>query len=418
MRLDLVVIGLGYVGLPLARLAGAAGLSVAGYDLSPTVVDNLGRGRSSTPDVAPAEVAAMLAAGFQATTDPAVLDAADTVVICVPTGLTSDGDPDLGHVRAAAHTVACRLRPGMLVVLESTSYPGTTDEVLRPILERGSGLRAGEDFHLGFSPERIDPGNRRYGPRNTPKVVSGHTPLCAKHVAAFYQDLVDTVIVASGTREAEMAKLLENTHRLVNIALVNEVAVFCRQLGIDVWDVLHCAATKPYGYAPFTPGPGVGGHCIPVDPRYLLSKAESAGFTFSLVNAALQVTERMPEYIADRAVELLAEAGGLAGAEVLLLGVTYKPDVPDLRGSPAFAVAEALRRRGADLRFHDPFAAEFVVAGAPVPRELDLAAGLGRADLTILLQNHRCYQPNRLARAARLLFDTRGTVPGGSVAHL
>ncbi|WHT22850.1 nucleotide sugar dehydrogenase [Crossiella sp. CA-258035] len=418
MPLDLVVIGLGYVGLPLARLAGATGLAVAGYDLSPSVVAQLNQGRPTTPDVAPAEVSALLATGFQATTDPAVIAAADTVVICVPTGLTSDGSPDPGPLRAAAETVAARLRPGMLVVLESTSYPGTTDEVLRPILERGSGLRAGEDFHLGFSPERIDPGNRRYGLRNTPKVVSGHTPLCAKHVAAFYQDLVDTVVIASGTREAEMAKLLENTFRLVNIALVNEVAVFCRQAGIDVWDVLHCAASKPYGFAAFTPGPGVGGHCIPVDPRYLLSKAESTGFEFSLVNAAFQANERMPDYVAERAADLLADSGGLAGAEVLLLGVTYKPDVPDLRGSPAFAVVEALRRRGADLSYHDPHTSRFVVADVPVPRELDLAAALGRAELTILLQDHRCYQPSRLARAARLLFDTRGTVPGGSVAHL
>ena len=276
---DLVVVGLGYVGLPLLARARETGMSIAGFDVSAAVVAGLNAGRSHIADVPDSAVADMVAAGFRASTDPALIAEADTVVLCVPTGLT-DGSPDLSAVRAAARSVGARLRPNTLVVLESTSYPGTTEDVVRPVLEAVSGLRAGEDFHLVYSPERIDPGNPCFGVRNTPKVVAGVTPLCAKHGVAFYGRFVDTLVVSRGTREAEMAKLLENTYRYVNIALVNEVALFCDRTGIDVWDVLHCAGTKPFGFAPFQPGPGVGGHCIPVDPVYLDKAAESAGFAF------------------------------------------------------------------------------------------------------------------------------------------
>ncbi|MDQ3786170.1 MAG: nucleotide sugar dehydrogenase, partial [Actinomycetota bacterium] len=312
---------MGYVGTPLAVAAKRAGLRTAGLDVDETVVDGLMAGRSHVAGVSDAEVAAMVAAGFTAGTDPEVVAGADTVVICVPTGLTADRTPDLGPLRAASTDVGRHLRPGALVVLESTGFPGTTEEVVLPILERHSGLVAGEDFYLAFAPERIDPGNTRFGLGNTPKVVGGHTPLCAKYCATFYSRFVDTVVVARGTREAELAKLLENTYRYVNIALVNEFARYCDATGVDVWDVLYCAGTKPFGFAAFTPGPGVGGHCIPVDPLYLTSRAEADGFTFSLVEAAKKVNDDAPAHVLRRAGELL---GDVRGASVLFLGVTYK----------------------------------------------------------------------------------------------
>ncbi|GAB2773463.1 nucleotide sugar dehydrogenase [Amycolatopsis magusensis] len=412
----LVVVGLGYVGLPLARQACRAGVPTTGLDIDEPLVSSLNAGRSPVHGVTGDDLAHMLATGFRATSDDAVLATAETVVICVPTGLTPQGKPDLRAVRSAARAVAGRLRPGTLVVLESTSFPGTTEEVVRPILESGSGLVAGEDFHLVYSPERIDPGNARYGIANTPKVIGGLTPLCAKHGVAFYGGLVDTVVVARGTREAEMSKLLENTYRFVNIALVNEMAVFCDRMNIDVWDVLDCAATKPFGFAPFRPGPGIGGHCIPVDPLYLTSKAQREGFSFSLVSAARQVNDGMPEYVARRADAILAD--GLNGAEVLLLGVTYKPDVPDVRESPAIAVAEAFAERGARLRYHDPYIDRFEVDSVALDRVEDLPAALAAADLTVLLQDHECYESALLAREARCLLDTRGRVAGHHVRLL
>lgn len=298
---DLAVVGLGYVGLPLAARAVEAGMRTVGVDSSTSVVVELTGGRSHVGDVDHATVARMGSAGFSATTDPAVLSSASVVVLCVPTGLTGAGQPDLSAVREAAATTADLVRPGTLVCLESTTHPGTTEDVLRPILEQRSGLRVGDDVHLAYSPERIDPGNVRFGVHNTPKVVSGCTPLCAKHAEAFYERLVDPIVVAGGTREAETAKLLENSYRYVNIAMVNELAMFCDRSGIDIWDVLSCAGTKPFGFAPFQPGPGAGGHCIPVDPRYLESTASQGGFTFSTLRAAREVDERMPQHVVDRA---------------------------------------------------------------------------------------------------------------------
>ncbi|WP_447008209.1 nucleotide sugar dehydrogenase [Saccharothrix isguenensis] len=415
MSFDLVVVGVGYVGLPLAAAATAAGMAVAGYDTNPDVVRTLTEGRSHVLDVSSTELRAMRARGFTPTADPSVIAEADVVVICVPTGLGADGRPDLGAVRAAAETVSDHLRPGTLVVLESTSFPGTTDEVLRPILER-HGLVAGEDFPLGYSPERVDPGNRQYGIRNTPKVVSGHTPLCAKHCATFYTRFVDTVVVARGTREAEMAKLLENTYRYVNIALVNEIAVFCDRLGVDVWDVLHCAATKPFGFQSFTPGPGVGGHCIPIDPRYLLDKARREGARLGVVEAARRVDAAMPSYVVGRAVRLLIREGlPVAGARILLLGVSYKADVPDTRESAAFRIADELRALGAVVGYHDPMAGDVPALGPPVA---DLDSALRTSDATVLLVAHSGYDLGHLARKARLLLDVTGSVPGGEVMRL
>ena len=418
MGCDLVVVGLGYVGLPLARAAGAAGLTVAGLDVSDQVVDGLCAGRSHIQDISDRDVAQMLTAGFTATTDPAVLAAAETVVICVPTALAADGTPDLGPLLQASTTLAAHLRPGTLVVVESTSSPGTTDELIRPILER-AGLVAGSDFYLAYSPERIDPGNHAFRIPNTPKVVGGHTPLCAKRCAAFYEHFVDAVVIAGGTREAELAKLLENTYRNVNIALVNEFAMYCHGQGIDVWDVLRCAATKPFGFQSFRPGAGVGGHCIPVDPVYLMHQAGADGFTFRTVATAQQVNHEMPAHVARRVTGLLGDAGcSIAGAEVLLLGVSYKPDVADLRESPATAVARCLAGLGATVRFHDPYVDRFPVEGADLPRVADPYRAAAHADISVLLQGHHAYSVDRLSSVAKLLFDTTGQASGECVVRL
>jgi nucleotide sugar dehydrogenase len=416
VTIDLVVVGVGYVGLPLAYHAHAAGLSVVGYDIADDVVDGLAAGRSHVADVSDDQVATMLAGGFLPTTDPAHIAAADTVVLCLPTGLDSRGRPDLAPLCSAARTVAERLRPGTLVVLESTSFPGTTDDVLRPILESG-GLTAGADFQLAYSPERIDPGNPHFDVTNTPKIVSGYTSLCAKHCAAFYDRFVDSVVVADGLREAEMAKLLENTYRYVNIALVNELAAFCHELDIDVWDVLRCAGTKPFGFQAFRPGPGIGGHCIPVDPMYLVAKAHAEGFSFGLVEAARKVNSAMPGYLASRAADLLVSLRK-DRPQVLLLGVTYKADVADVRESPAIELARELAALGFDVAFHDPHVPAFPPIGVDVPKAVDLPAALRTADLTILLQRHRCYDLTQLGRDTNRLLDATGAVPGEHVVRL
>jgi UDP-N-acetyl-D-glucosamine dehydrogenase len=416
---DLLVIGLGYVGLPLAREASIAGLKVAGFDLNETVVIQLNSGISHVDDVPNADMAEMISRGFYATTLQAEIGAPDTVVICVPTPLSSDGIPDLAAVRGASELAGSILRPGMLVVLESTSYPGTTDEVVRPLLEKISGLSAGADFWLAFSPERIDPGNKRYGLRNTPKVVGGYTCECTDVAARFYSKLCDEVIKARSSREAEMAKLLENTYRHVNIALVNEMAAFSHELGVDLWDAIRCASTKPFGFQPFYPGPGVGGHCIPIDPNYLSYKVRSLGYPFRFVELAQEINQRMPLYIADRAAELLNQhAKPMKGAQVLLLGVTYKSDISDTRESPIPAIARRLLARGAQLAYHDPYVPEWHVDGTQVRRTDDLEDEIKAADLVIFLQDHRVYDLDLITRASSLVLDTRGRLTGSSVATL
>ena len=300
MNTDALIIGLGYVGLPLAREASIAGFKVVGFDLDSTVVTNLNSGRSHVDTVSDTDVAQMVAAGFQATNLETEIGQPDTIVICVPTPLSPDGIPDLAAVRGAATLAGRILSNGTLVVLESTSYPGTTDEVVRPLLEKISGLNAGMDFSLVFSPERIDPGNPVYGLRNTPKVIGGYTTACADAAARFYGKLCNQIVRAKSTREAEMAKLLENTYRHINIALVNEMAVFCHELGVDLWDAINCAATKPFGFQAFYPGPGVGGHCIPIDPNYLSYKVRALGYPFRFVELAQEINQRMPTYVADR----------------------------------------------------------------------------------------------------------------------
>jgi UDP-N-acetyl-D-glucosamine dehydrogenase len=416
---DLLVIGLGYVGLPLAREAAASGLTVVGYDLNAEIVAGLNAGRSHIGDIPPGDVAGMLGKGFRATCLEAELGEPETVVICVPTPLSPDSGPDLSAVRGAVEVTGRILRPGMLVVLESTTYPGTTDEIVRPLLEKASGLTAGVDFSLAFSPERIDPGNPDFSVRNTPPVVGGQTSSCADVAVRFYEKLCDQVVRARSAREAEMTKLLENTYRHVNIALVNEMAIFCRELGVDLRDAIRCAATKPFGFQAFHPGPGVGGHCIPIDPNYLSYKVRTLGYPFRFVELAQEINSRMPVYTVDRAVELVNSRGkSMKGARVLLLGVTYKRDVADQRESPVRPVARKLRSRGAVLTYHDPYVDEWRLDGEPVRRAADLDAEIAQADLVILLQDHSVYDLDRIARDAQLVLDTRGRVEGPDVEFL
>jgi UDP-N-acetyl-D-glucosamine dehydrogenase len=417
---DAVIMGMGYVGLPLAREAQSAGLSVVGLDVSLEVVDGLNQGRSHIDDLADSDIAEMLARGFFATGDPCQMRRARTIVICVPTPLASDGAPDLAPLRLAVRTVAEHFQPGTLVILESTTYPGTTDEEIRPILEAG-GMEAGKDFCLVFSPERIDPGNENFGPKNTPKVIGGHTSACADAAEAFYSQFIDTVVRTKGTREAEMAKLLENTYRHINIALVNEMARFCHELEIDLWDVIAAASTKPFGFQAFKPGPGVGGHCIPIDPNYLSHRVRARlGYPFRFVELAQEINASMPSYVARRIQDQLNRDGKpLRGSSVLLLGVTYKPNIADMRESPAIPLAKTLIHQGASLRFHDPLVKQFSVSGQDIPRIDHVDEALAVADICVLLQNHREYDVEAMSKVSRRFFDTRGvTRPAHNVQLL
>lgn len=428
MSVDLVVVGLGYVGLPLAQAACGAGLSVRGLDLNKEIVNGLNAGTSHVDDLSEADIATMLEQGFTATWDDAVLAEADTIVICVPTPLSPEGGPDLGAVLSATRAIAKHLHNGQLVVLESTTYPGTTDEDVRPILEAG-GLVAGVDFNLAFSPERIDPGNPVYGMTNTPKVVGGHTAECTERAAAFYGRFVTTVVKARGTREAEMAKLIENTYRHINIALVNEMAQFCKPLGIDVWDALNAAASKPFGFQAFFPGPGVGGHCIPIDPNYLSHRVKTLlGQPFRFVELAQEINAGMPTYVKRRIQDLLNQQGkSLKGSTVLLLGVTYKPDIADQRESPVRPLARDLIATGANVVFHDPYVPEWNIDnehGHPAASdrvlhsEDDAIDAAKRADIVVLLMPHKGYDLEAIAASSKQLLDTRGKLHGANVERL
>ena len=419
MTHDMAIIGLGYVGLPLAQQAARSGLEVVGFDVNAGMVDSLNAGTSHIDDLSDDDVREMLDLGFTASTDDAVLAESDAIVICVPTPLAEGNEPDLGAVRAATATIARRLRADHLVVLESTTYPGTTDEVVRPLLEEG-GLVAGTDFHLAFSPERVDPGNPVYGIANTPKVVGGHTAACTERAVAFYGRFIETVVPSSGTREAEMTKLLENTYRHINIALVNEMAQFCHELDIDLWEVIRNASTKPFGFQAFYPGPGVGGHCIPIDPNYLSYSVRSTlGYPFQFVELAQSINEQMPRYVVDRVASLLNDRSkALNGSTVLLLGVTYKPDIADQRESPAEPIAEQLLAKGVDLAFHDPHVERWTPGGVEVRKVDDLEGALASSDVTVLLQNHSSYDVDAIAAQATLLFDTRGATRDASIPRL
>ncbi|MFF4173232.1 nucleotide sugar dehydrogenase [Streptomyces sp. NPDC001744] len=413
MPADLAVIGLGHHGLPLAQAAAAAGFGTIGYDVDPRAAAELAAGRSPVEgSLTTPEIRRMLAGGFRPTADPAELGRVRTAVLCVPTPLGPDRTLDLSAVTDAARALAARLRPHTTVLLESPVPPGTTEGPLRDVLEAGSGLRAGRDFHLAYSPGRLDPGSRTHGYTGTPKVIGGLTPACTESAAAFYGRLTDKVVRARGPREAETVKLLETNFRHVNIALVNEMAVLCHELGVDVWDVIRCAETKPFGFQAFRPGPGVGGHGVPVD-------TVGAHRPLRLVELAGQVNERMPGYVVRRAATLLNEHGKSArGARVLLLGITYKPDLSDRQGSPADEIARRLMDLGAAVSYHDPHVPDWRVRDLPVPRADSLYEAAAHADLTVLLQHHRTYDLQGLSVKAQLLLDTRGAVPAGAAHRL
>ncbi|MET9957491.1 nucleotide sugar dehydrogenase [Streptomyces sp. NPDC006326] len=409
MPADLAVIGLGHLGLPLAQAAVAAGIETVGYDSGPATDSTL----------TAAEVRRMSAAGFRITTNPAELGRVRTAVICAPTQLGADRALDLGAVGEAGRTLAARLRPHTTVILESAAHPGVTEDYLRPVLEAGSGLRAGRDFHLAYSPSRHDPGNRTYGIANTPKVIGGLTPACTESAHAFYARLTEKVVRARGLREAETVQLLETNYRHVNIALMNEMAVLCHDLGVDLWDVIRCAETKPYGFQAFRPGPGVGGHSVPLDPNYLPHTTRTPGHPLRMVGLAQEINSRMPQYVIQRCATLLNEHGKSArGARVLLLGVTYKPDLADQEGSPAGEIASRLLDLGALISYHDPYIAGWRVRDQPVPRAESLYEAAANADLTVLLQHHRTYDLQGLAVKAQLLLDTRGASPAGAAHRL
>jgi UDP-N-acetyl-D-glucosamine dehydrogenase len=405
------VLGLGYVGLPLLLGIHRAGYPVIGYDADGAKVEGLSTGRSHLADVPDSEVRGLDGAEFAA--DPKALRRAEVMLICVPTPLT-ESSPDLSMVRLAAEQVALALTPGRLVILESTTYPGTTEEVVRPILEDMSKLALGHDYALAYSPERIDPGQRDHRLENTPKVVAGVTERCRELATSFYSQFVQQVVTTSTPREAEMAKLVENTFRQVNIALVNELAILAREMGVDIWEALQAAATKPFGYMPFWPGPGVGGHCISIDPSYLSWRAGAQlGYRSGFIEHANEVNNRMPEYVVARVGEALNDAGKpINGSRVLGIGVAYKPGVDDRRESPALAVLERLARKGAEISFHDPFVDEVEIAGE-VRRSVELEESVvADQDCVLILTPHAGIDYAGLVHTARLVFDTRGTTSG------
>jgi len=402
MPADLAVIGLGPYGLPLAQAAVAAGIPTIGYRTGP-----------EAGSLSAAEQRRMLAQGFRTTANAAELGRVRTAVICAPTPRGADGGLDLSQLETAARTLAARLRPHTTVILESPVPPGTTEGPLLRLLESGSGLRAGRDFHLAHSPSRVDPGNRDFSPANTPKVIGGLTPACTESAAAFYGRITDKVVRARGLREAETVQLLETNFRHVNIALVNEMAALCHDLGIDLWDVLRCAETKPFGFQAFRPGPGVGGHTVPQD------LTAHAGRTLRMAELAQEVNSRMPRYVVQRAAALLNEHGKSARrARVLLLGVTYKPDLADQQGAPAQEIAVRLMELGASVSYHDPHVPSWNVLDRPVPRADSLYEAAAEADLTVLLQQHRTYDLQGLSVKAQLLLDTRGATPTGAAHRL
>jgi len=413
--------GQGYVGLPLAQgLANTGRQSlVLGFDVFEHIVKNLNAGKSHIDDISDAELAVMLGQGYRATSNPADIALANTVVICVPTPLHDSGEPDLSYVVSATQLIADNMSPGTLVILESTTYPGTTEELVRPMLEKG-GRELDKDFYLAFSPERIDPGNKNFKITNTPKIVGGSSEESTKRALAFYEQFIETVVSAVGTREAETAKLLENTYRHINIALINEMAIFCNELGIDVWEVVRLASSKPYGFQAFYPGPGVGGHCIPVDPNYLSYEVKRRlGRPFRFIEMATDVNTGMPAYVVGRVQDILNDhSKSLRGANVLLLGMTYKPDIADMRESPSAEVAELLVEKGAITKYYDPHVEVFKHHDLVINGEKNLDAALEQADIVIVLQNHKAYDFDSIVKKSKVIFDTRGTLRAPNVVRL
>jgi UDP-N-acetyl-D-glucosamine dehydrogenase len=411
------VVGLGYVGLPLAVEFARAGFDTTGIELDARKVDAIAQGTSYIPDVPAAELARLVAEGtLRATTDFGVLAGLDTANICVPTPLRKTKDPDMSYIVSAVEQVAKALHAGMLVVLESTTYPGTTEELVQPMLEAG-GLRAGEDFFLAFSPERVDPGNPTFNTHNVPKVVGGVGPRSTELACALYGAAIETTVPVTSPRTAEMVKLLENTFRMVNIGLVNEIALMCDRLGLDVWEVVNAAATKPFGFIPFYPGPGLGGHCIPIDPFYLSWKAKQTGFDPRFIELAGQINGAMPHFVVDKIGDALnRHQKSINGSTILILGLAYKRDIDDMRESPSLDVMHLLHEKGARVCYADPYvptlAARAWHGGFDMATESLTAATIAAADCVAILTEHRSVDYDMVLRSARLIVDTRNAIAG------
>jgi UDP-N-acetyl-D-glucosamine dehydrogenase len=413
------VVGLGYVGLPLAVEMAKAGHRVVGIDISAEKVALVNAGESYIPDVPTEEMAPLVAAGLiTATTDFSRVAETDAVAICVPTPLNETKEPDTSFMEDAARAIAPHLRPDTLVTLESTTYPGTTEEVIQPILE-SAGRKVGVDMYLAFSPERVDPGNPVFQTRNTPKVVGGVTPACTEHAVALYGRYIDTIVPVSSTRIAEMSKLLENTFRGVNIALMNELLMLCERMDINLWEVIEAAKTKPFGFMPFYPGPGLGGHCIPIDPFYLSWKARQFDFRTEFIDLSGRINENMPYYVITRLMDAMNhQRKALAGSRVLMLGVAYKADIDDMRESPAIRIAELLFEKEAELVYHDPYVPSFKVGGHDVTRVDLTEAELEAADVVLVVTAHRSLDYDLIARTASLVLDTRNAMSGYPGEHI
>ena len=410
------VVGLGYVGLPLAVEKAKAGFRTIGFDVQKEKVDLVNAGHNYIGDVVDSDLAELVASGkLSATTDFSFIRDVDFVAICVPTPLDAHQQPDISYVESSARSIAKFLHKGMMVVLESTTYPGTTEELVRPILET-SGLKCGEDFYLGFSPERVDPGNLIYKTKNTPKVVGGLGADASEVISAMYEAVLQgKVFRASSPAVAEMTKILENTYRNINIGLINELAILCHKMGIDLWEVIEAAKTKPFGFTPFYPGPGLGGHCIPLDPYYLSWKAREYGFHTSMIESSMMINDRMPEYCVDRIADMLNHrfAKALNGAKVLVLGVAYKQDIDDYRESPAIRVIEELKKELADVTFFDPYIRKYRHKGVWTEGESELTAALVEsADIVVITTAHTNVDYAFVQEHAKAIFDTKNVTKG------
>ncbi len=406
------VVGLGYVGLPLVMELVRAGYRVLGFDVQQKVVDALNAGRSHIHDIPADVVAAAVKTGrFSATADLSRLKEPDAISICVPTPLSKTRDPDVSYVLAATESVKKALRPGQCIVLESTTYPGTTRELMLPALE-STGLKVGEDFFLAFSPERVDPGNAKWQTRNTPKVVGGITPHCLEVALALYQPAIERLVPVSSTEAAELTKILENTFRSVNIGLANEMAIVCDKLGVDVWEVIDAAATKPFGFMKFTPGPGVGGHCIPLDPHYLAWKMRTLNYKTRFIELAGEMNAEMPEYWVAKVADRLNDAGkAVRGSTVLVLGVAYKKDIDDIRESPALDVIRLLQQRGASICYHDPHIPHLHEDSLDLRSTALTTETLKGADCVVIVTDHSAVDYAAVAQHARIVVDTRHALP-------
>ena len=406
------VLGLGYVGLPLAVVFAEAGFNVTGVDPDPYKVDMINRGDSHIQDVPGEQVGRLVAAGkLKATTDFTALQEAEAVSICVPTPLRKTGDPDLSYILSATGELAKYMHRNMVVVLESTTYPGTTREILLPKLGEDHGLTVGEDFFLAFSPERVDPGRQDWTTINTPKVVGGITPACSEVAAAWYSQALQSVVPVSSAEVAEMAKLLENTFRMINIGLVNEMALMCDRLGVDVWEVIDAAATKPFGFMKLTPGPGLGGHCIPIDPLYLSWKLRALNYTARFIELASEINTGMPRYVVGKVQDALNEQNKpLKGSRVLVLGAAYKPDIDDVRESPALDVIGLLEQKGAKVSYHDPYIPRLRHEGWEMFSVTDLESAIRDTDCLVIVTNHTSYDYSAILKDARLIVDTRNAL--------